>query len=260
MNESSPPLPPRSVGAVVHGIRILRHLAGQGEPSGVAAIARATGVNTSTCFNILRTLTRERLVAFDLETKTYRLGSGVLEIAAGLLAANHVDLIRPELERLALNYPALLCLWHITDNERIVLADRVFARTAVRIDMRIGTRLPCFVGAIGRCVAAARALCEPDLRRRFAGLRWQRPPNFETYRDDVEAARRDGFAFDRGNLFTGIDIVAALVVDHTGRPRYGLSGIAISGQVSDEDLTRLGGELHTAAKQIGSALFLSQKA
>jgi DNA-binding IclR family transcriptional regulator len=260
MNEILPLQNARSVGAVVHALRILRHLASQGTPSGVSAISRATGVNTSTCFNILRTLTAERLVVFDPDTKSYRLGFGVVELAIGLLGANHGDLIRPELERLSLNYGALMCLWHITDNERIVLADRVYASTSVRVDMHVGTRLPSLIGAVGRCVAAARNFEENELRRRFAGLRWQNPPSFEDYQSDVRQATREGYARDVGNLFIGVDIVASLVVDHTGRPRYGLSGIAIGGQVSNDAMTRLGLQLHEVGRRIGQALFASGRA
>jgi DNA-binding IclR family transcriptional regulator len=96
----------------------LRHLGGLSAGVGVTAIGRATRVNTSTCFNILRTLVQEGLVVFEPKGKTYRLGVGVIEIAAALLGKNQVDLIRPELQRLALNYDALLCLWHVTDSER----------------------------------------------------------------------------------------------------------------------------------------------
>ncbi|MFC7608066.1 helix-turn-helix domain-containing protein [Teichococcus aestuarii] len=64
----------RDVGAVIHAIRILQHLAGATGPLGVAAVARGTGISPSTCFNILRTLTRARFVAFRDSDKTYTLG------------------------------------------------------------------------------------------------------------------------------------------------------------------------------------------
>ena len=65
------------------------------------------------------------------------------------------------------------------------------------------------------------------------------------------SAAADGYARDRGDLFIGLDIVAAIVVDHTGAPRYGLSGIAIAGQVQEAAMERLGEELVTSPR--GSA-------
>jgi DNA-binding IclR family transcriptional regulator len=244
-----------TVGAVQHAVRILRHLAGYGRPAGVNAIARASGVNPSTCFNILRTLVAERLVSFDREAKTYRLGYGTLELAFGLLGSNAADLIRPELERLALNYSALMGLWQVTDAERLILIDRVVADSAVHIVIRVGTRMPAASGAVGRAVAACRGWEEAELRRRFAGLRWQRPITFDAWHREIRETAVRGHAFDRGHLFKGIDAVGSAVVDADGRPRYGLSAIAIAGQVDAEDLLRLGDELGAAADRIGRALF-----
>ncbi len=50
---------------------------------GVAAVARGTRISTSTCFNILRTLTRARFVSFHQVAKTYTLGLAMAELAAG---------------------------------------------------------------------------------------------------------------------------------------------------------------------------------
>lgn len=49
---------------------------------GATQIARETGLNVSSAFNILRTLTHEGVLSFDPATKTYRIGMGLLEVAA----------------------------------------------------------------------------------------------------------------------------------------------------------------------------------
>jgi DNA-binding IclR family transcriptional regulator len=61
------------VGAVVHALQIMRCLAASAAPLGAAAVARATGISTSTCFNILRTLTRAWFASFNPADKTCRL-------------------------------------------------------------------------------------------------------------------------------------------------------------------------------------------
>ncbi|GJD53395.1 hypothetical protein OPKNFCMD_6170 [Methylobacterium crusticola] len=245
----------RDVGAVVNAIEILRHLAAAPEPLGVAAVARGTGISPSTCFNILRTLARARFVAFRGRDKTYALGLGVAELAAGLIGLNHADLIRPELERLALNHDLLVVLWRVTGDGRIVLVDRAHSHTAVRVEMRLGLRLPMFAGAVGRCVAAALDLPEAEMRRRFAQLRWQQPPAFETFMAEVRQARLRGWALDDGHLFRGLRAVAALVADAAGQPRFGLSGITIVGQHDDARLARLGADLRLTASLIENAVF-----
>ncbi|MFN3953500.1 MAG: IclR family transcriptional regulator [Pararhodobacter sp.] len=246
---------PRPVGALVHALRILRHLSAQGTPTGVSAIARATGVNGSTCFNILRTLAAEGMIDFDAETKTYQLGMGVLELAIGLLGANPGDIIGPEMERLALTHGALICLWHITDSDRMVLIERAFDPEVIRLDLPQGKRLPALIGGVGRVIAAHRGLDAAELRRRFAALRWQSPPSFEEYRAGVEAARQQGYGIDSGQLYVGVDLVGAVVVDHRGKPRYGLSSVMLKGQAEPARLAAIGRDLHEVCQRIGKALF-----
>src|SRR6266478_8808986 len=138
-------LAPNFVGAVGNAVSILRSLAHSSEPAGVAAIARNAGVSVSTCFNILRTLASERLVVFDPESKAYRIGLGMLEFSVPLLGANQADVIRPELKRLAGERSCLICLWQLTENDRILLIDRVSPPRTVRVDISHGSRLPAFV-------------------------------------------------------------------------------------------------------------------
>lgn len=248
-------LSPKIVGAVANAIAILRAMAQLGAPAGVAAIARDTGVSVSTCFNILRTLSAERLVEFDDVGKTYRIGLGVLELSLPLLGANQADIINPELERLSADHKSLICLWRMTEGERIILVNRVSTEKTVRVDMSDGSRLPTFVGAVGRCYAALRNLPRAELKRRFDTLQWQSPPKFEEYMRDVEKARHEGYAFDFGQLFRGLEIAAAVVTDSAGKPRLGISGISIANQHSRDDIERLGVALRDSADWISEVLF-----
>lgn len=246
---------PKIVGAVVNAVSILRHLAQLGEPAGVAAIARSSGVSVSTCFNILRTLSAERLVDFDATEKTYRLGMGVLEFSVPLLGSNQADLIRPELQRLSSEHKSLICLWLITENERVVLVDRISPARTVRVDMSHGSRLPACVGAVGRCYAAHMNFPPAELRTRFEQLQWQNPPDYAAYVAEIEQAKNNGYAFDFGQLFIGLEIAASIVTDATGRARLGISGINITGQLQRKEMERLALDLRDSADWVSEALF-----
>ncbi|MCO5070458.1 MAG: IclR family transcriptional regulator [Rhizobiaceae bacterium] len=246
---------PKFVGAVANAISILRALAESAEPAGVAVVARQTGISVSTCFNILRTLASERLVVFDNVDKTYRIGLGVLEFSVPLLGANQADLIRPELQRLSSDHKSLICLWQITERERVMLVDRVSVARTVRVDMSYGSRLPAHVGAVGRCYAAITNIDREALKQRFEHLKWQSPPSFESYLADVDQARRNGFAFDLGQLFIGVEIAASIITDTTGRPRLGISAINIAGQIPRRDLERLAIDLRNTTDWLSETLF-----
>lgn len=256
MDPEAVPAKQRDVGAVVHAMQILRHLASVSSPQGVAAVSRATGISPSTCFSILRTMVRARFVSFRQTDKTYSLGLAVAELAIGMIGSSYPDLIRPEIERLALNHDMLIALWRITAEGHIVVLDRAYGEHVVHVDMRVGSRLPALIGAVGRCVAAQLQLPPAELRRRFTQLRWENPPSFETYEEEVARARIDGWAKDAGRLYQGITTVASIVADQDGHSRFGISGIAIQGRHTPEQIDRLGHELRDLSAYLGRALFL----
>ena len=70
MDTTAPPDKP--VGALISGLAVVRYLSTAAAPVGVSRIARDLGLNSSTCFNLLKTLVHERLATFDEATKTYR--------------------------------------------------------------------------------------------------------------------------------------------------------------------------------------------
>ena len=243
------------VGAVENAVSILRFLTHTHAPAGVARIARETDINVSTTFNILRTLVKEGLISFNPTTKDYSPGVGLLEFAVPLLGTNQIDLLRPNLQDLSLRHRVLIGLWKITPNDRIVLVDRVIEGNIVRVDMALGSRLPAFVGGVGRSIASTRKLSRSELKRRFDSLRWQNPPSFESYAEDVARARETGYAFDRGNLFQGLDIVSSVIVDYEGNARFGISGVSIIGQMDEKALLALAEDLRDTAARISGALY-----
>jgi DNA-binding IclR family transcriptional regulator len=243
------------VPAVQNATTILRLLASRGTPMGVTQIARETSLNVSSAFNILRTLTHAGLLSFDPAAKSYRIGMGLMEVAAPLLGANPADLIRPLMNEIAQDHQVMIALWQITAVDRIVLIDRFAAPRIVQAVVARNSRLPAFAGAVGRCYAAALDLDEAQARAGYATVRWQSDPGFAAYWSDVRRAKTTRVAQDRGHLFRGLEIVATLSRDASGRPRIGMSGITIAGQHDEASLERVGASLAAAARQIERGVF-----
>jgi hypothetical protein len=65
----------RPVRPVAYAVSILRVFARDGEPKRCVTLARALGLPATTCFNLLRTLVREKVLTFDRVAKTYAIGS-----------------------------------------------------------------------------------------------------------------------------------------------------------------------------------------
>lgn len=237
----------KPVGAVLQTIRLLRVLARSERPLGVSAAARAAQVNTSTAFNVLRTLAAENMATFDATTKSYGLGPGIYDLAKGLSDHKLIELMRAEIERLASEANCLIALWQVAD-DRLTLLHRAVADRPVRLDLAITQRMPLLLGALGRAVAAAKGLSNRDIGKQFAALRWQQPLTLDQYLADVEDARRRGYAVDREILYSGIVTVAATINDETGEPRYGISAIELADRTGEDDVARVGEQLVAACR------------
>lgn len=247
--------PEKLVGALASGLAVVRYLSTAGAPVGVSRIARHLGLNSSTCFNLLKTLVHERLVVFDEATKTYRVGLGLVELAKGTLeTASYARLVHPHLEAIAATHKVTATLWQRAPGDRVVLVDRADNDATMRVHMNIGQRLPTFIAALGRVMAAHAALSRAELRRRFDALRWDDPPGFEAYLRSVEEASRKGYAVDVGSYVRGVTSVSAAVLDSSRQPVMAISGTGFSAQLPRAAVKALGESLHERALLVSRAL------
>jgi len=245
----------KNVGAVIQAAAILRVVANARSPLGVNAIARAAAVNPSTTLNILRTLVKERLVSLESSTKTYRLDLGIVELARSMLSKTPAELLKPRLQRLANRFEATVSVWHPTGASRLLLLERLKPEIGVHIEFEAAMRIPLYAGAVGRAVAAARAVPIEELRQAFARIRWNSPISFEQYCLEVEAARAQGYAFDFGALIRSVVSTAATVQDPHGEPTLVMSVHTFNGQLSEDTLHVLGRELRSACIDAAAALY-----
>lgn len=204
------PVRERSVPAVTRAAAILRLLARSETPLGVQAIARELKLIPSTCLHILRALVAEEFVAFDPDSKRYQLDVGVLSLARRLLktsgfAARIQDRLQKLSEQLELTAIGLEVrgLDHVT----VVAISR--AREPFHIHVDVGSRFPALISASGRCIAAFGDFDDAELLERFSRLRWDRPPSFEQWREEVAETRRLGFGIDTDQYILGVTVISA---------------------------------------------------
>jgi DNA-binding IclR family transcriptional regulator len=244
----------KAVKSVTGAAAVLRYLAAASAPPGVNAIARGAGLSPSSCFNILKTLVAEELASFDVDTKTYGLGLGLVRLARRALASTGtIATIRPLLDQFARGGLAT-GVWEVASQGRLVLAAFLESDAATRIHMSIGHRLPLMAGAMGRCIAAAGQLPSNEIRRRFAEVRWECRPDFATYVEQVERAAARGWAIDEDCFIRGITTVAA-PIKNGDQVRFCISNSLFSGQSSEAEMERLGAATTDAARKASSLLF-----
>jgi IclR family transcriptional regulator, acetate operon repressor len=242
------------VSSVVQAMAILRHLGSLSGGAGVTDIARATGINPSSCFNVLRTLLLGEMVGFDPATKHYTLGSGAVALARRALGRDAlVRLARAPMAALAERHDVAVGLWRVTERDRLILIELAESAAATRIHMMVGQRQPAAAGAAGRAVLAARDIGSDGIVAAYAGVRWRHAPGEAAFVAQVQDARTRGWAEDHGNINHGIATVAAPVTSRTGEVRFVLSASTFSGSESEEGLAAIGAVLRDLADQLTRA-------
>ncbi len=236
---------------VSNAIRILRYLSQTGAPETVTNTASALDINTSTCFNILRTLAAEGVVSFNERSKSYSIGLGIVQLAqSALTEGGKIEIVRPLLLRVAQDHEVTVTLWRISGSDRNVLISSAQNNSTFQVQMQVGQRVPMYIGAFGRVLAYHHKLGQRELMTHFSALRWGDAPSFADYWADVEAVGVRGWAADIGNFARGVASVAVPIFEDPGGIRHGIVATTFQGQQSNEEIERLALDLVRASKQI----------
>ncbi len=244
----------RQVPALSRGIAVLRLLGQSDAPLGVQAIARALGLVPSTCLHILRALVAEQLITVDSETKKYAVGAGLVALARTALRQNTFSaVVQPDLDELSRLHGATALGVEASGLDHMVVVALARSSSPLQIHVEIGSRFPALISATGRCVAAFCSAPWSDIRKRFTALRWDAPPTLAAWREEVRAARANGYAIDNGQYIRGVSIVAAPVI----MPDDTINAIVMVGlreHMERAGLTALGEDLHRRALRISRML------
>ncbi|WP_195759792.1 IclR family transcriptional regulator [Paracoccus sp. S-4012] len=245
----------KMVGAVVAAIKILQFMAAAREPLGVSRIAKETGLNTSTTFNILRTLMLYDFVQFEQLSKTYTLSLGILGIAqAAMSIGGDIGTVRPAMERLAQEHGVTVTLWQPTGRDRKILIMAAQPRSSMRIQMAVGQRLPLLIGATGRIFAAFSEMSVDEIRRQFEAIRWNGPLTFKEFMEQVAEAREQGWAEDAGNFAQGTVLLSTPILDQDGHAALAVTANMFAGQYDPERAKDIIRDLEGFSRQAARAL------
>ncbi len=250
-SEEQTSVAPTVVRPVSNAVSILKHLGRTGNAETVTNIARTLNINTSTCFNILRTLVAEGMLVFEENAKTYSVGLGVVQLAQHALSEDgKVEVVRPLLHGVAERHGVTITMWRFADGDRNVLTSVSQSRTAFQIQMQIGQRLPPYIGAFGRVLAARHGVPKEDLRHQFDAMRWARAPGFDDYWADVQRAAKTGWAIDEGGFAIGVTSVAVAVTGPNDQVRHGLVATTFDGQLDTAQINALAQDLLQLADEM----------
>ena len=153
------------VPALVRGLNILQVLSAARSRLTLSEVAGALGVTRSSAYRLLYTLEHLGFVVCDVDTKTYALGSRVLELGYSFLASRElVEVAMPHLVRLRDRTGWSAHLGELQGRDVVYLA-RVPTRRSIASNIHVGTRLPARATTMGRILLSG--LDDNDIRELY---------------------------------------------------------------------------------------------
>jgi IclR family acetate operon transcriptional repressor len=228
VSAASPPDSAASFQSVDRAITALEYLARSGE-SGVTEVSEAIGVHKSTASRLLVALQGRELVESTGDRGRYRLGVGVLRLAAAV--GGRLDVVSqgaPVCAALAAELGETVNL-AIRQGEVAVNVHQSEGGGAVTVDSWVGRPTPLHATSSGKVLLAYAP--ESVLATVGAGLRIytdQTITDPAVLRGQLDQVREIGYATTEGELEVGLNAVAAPVRDAGGGV---IAALSVSGPV-----------------------------
>jgi DNA-binding IclR family transcriptional regulator len=187
---------------------------------GVSEVSRITGIHKSTASRMLAALHDEQLVSYDAQSRRYRLGAGIISMAAAAepdLFLQHVA--RPYLLQLNGSTGETATL-SVLDDYEVLTIDEVSGPSAIRFVAWTGMRTPLHATATGRCLLA---FSDPGLLENYLRTHTLHACTPKTITDPdelrrmIERIRQTGYSEVTGELEEGLVAISAPIRDFRGR-------------------------------------------
>lgn len=206
--------------SIERAFAILEQVARHRDGITLAELCKSVGLHSSTTFHLVRTMSQLGYASQDPDSKKYRIGRKIFALAVGALDEN-------ELANRASAALAQLTErtgegshFAIRSGDDIVIIAKTGGAGMFQLADRAGVVRPPHATALGKVLLAA--MTGPQLERLLERRELVRyTPKTIVERDalmaEIEQVRRDGIAFDDGELDAEVRCVAVPVRDFLGR-------------------------------------------
>ena len=195
----------------------------------IAELSAKTGLPKSTVHRILSSYTERHYVEKNEETSIYFLGHKFVELASIYL--NKIVLkteAAPIMHEVATRFNATSYLGVLENNE-VMYLERAEQFNSLRLYTQIGKREPIYCTALGKVLMASLPNAEFEHIAKHLTYKPYTSSSVTTYEDfvkEVDLARRNGYATDRGEHTEGSSCLAVPIYDYT---RKVMAALSISG-------------------------------
>lgn len=237
--------------SLIKAIDVLEALAQAEELElGVTELSRRTGIGKVIVHTILRTYVDRAFVVQNEDSKRYRLGDRLFELAGRRAeVSTPLSVARAHMRALLLAVQETVHFTVPSGNESVVL-DIHESPQPVRFAGTLGQRAPLHCTASGKLFLAygSEAFREQVLGGELAPFTDNTVIGVEAIRAELNDVRRQGYATDREEFLPQVNAVAAPVFDALGKCVAGIAVIGPAQRLRGDDLPTLSKTvMHTAA-------------
>ena len=208
--------------SIVRAINFLKAFIPYNQPMGTNEFSERFNLNKSTVSRILSVLRDNGLLYQDPDTKKYQLGKLATEIGMAVsksLQTHLITIAQPFLDELSITTEEGTAL-EVLSGKSSILAYQMPTRKTLHVSVKLGERLPCHVTSGAKIIMA---FSEPDFVDKLLDKKLERfTPNTitnpEILREHLIEYRRQGVAFDHGELDEDVHTIAAPIFNYEKRP------------------------------------------
>lgn len=228
-----------------------------GDEWGVSELARALDIPKSSAFQIAATLAHHGLLSRDPESRRYRLGRRLRELAARSTGDHDLAALAAPWLRALSSSTGKTALIGRYEGDEVVLLAKADSPEPLGVSAPVGYRMHHSVGVFGKVLhsglepAELEALLAASPLRCFTDRTVVDP---EAYRAELQRVRSRGWATDREEYLEGIHAVGAPVRAGDGTTRAAVCVVGLAPGFDDEAMERAGRAARGAAREISAAV------
>ncbi len=208
-------------------------LLSDGKQRTLKELSEEIGINSSTIFRFLTTLSNQGFVERDEKTARFRLGIACLELVRAYHESSDVRQVAfEELERLRDDTKETVHL-AVLDKMEVVYVEKFLGLHAIGImTSQVGGRSPAYCTGLGKVLLAfndTKEVLSYFKEKGFHRFTENTIMDIQTLMNHFETVRVQGYALDRGEHEPEVRCIAAPIYNYTGKV---VAAISISGPAS----------------------------
>ena len=222
----------------------------------VKEISEILGLNKSTTFGLINTLTNLGYLQQNENNQKYALGLKLLSFSNTIKVQNGIiRIVHPYLEQISRKYGETAhCA--VERNYSVVYVDKVESSGSISINTHIGTQNYLHCTGMGKCILA---YMPPEYQEHIYASplptkTYNTITNSEQLREEIRKIRADGYAIDNEEAEIGLTCVAVPVFSAPGKIACSISISGMTPRVQIALKSGLLQDLKSAASAISSSM------